>query len=51
MLGIDDRTASDEAYILEHGVSDSTIEQLGDYTERSGGKTPEKEPGISHGFS
>jgi DtxR family Mn-dependent transcriptional regulator len=47
MLGIDDRTASEEACILEHGVSDSTIERLGDYMEESGGKQGEKGPLIS----
>jgi DtxR family transcriptional regulator, Mn-dependent transcriptional regulator len=50
MLGIDDSTASDEACILEHGVSDSTIERLGDYMEGTGAKKQEKEPEATHGL-
>jgi len=50
MLGMDDLAASNEACVLEHGVSDSTIERLGDYIEGSGGKRQEKEPGATQGF-
>jgi DtxR family transcriptional regulator, Mn-dependent transcriptional regulator len=36
MLGMDDRLASDEACVLEHDVSDHTIQRLGNYIEGSG---------------
>jgi DtxR family Mn-dependent transcriptional regulator len=36
MLGMDDRDASDEACVLEHEVSDHTIERLDEYIEGSG---------------
>jgi DtxR family transcriptional regulator, Mn-dependent transcriptional regulator len=50
MLGMDDRTASDEACVLEHGVSDKTIERLGDYIDNSGERMTGNEPGISRGL-
>jgi DtxR family transcriptional regulator, Mn-dependent transcriptional regulator len=50
MLGMDDRTASDEACVLEHGVSDRTIERLGDYIDSSGEKITGIEPGIPKGL-
>ena len=50
MLGMDDRTASDEACVLEHGVSDRTIERLGDYIDSSAEKITGIDPGISKGL-
>lgn len=50
MLGMDVQAASNEACILEHGVSDSTIQRLGDYIEGSGGNKPDKGQGSSHGL-
>jgi DtxR family transcriptional regulator, Mn-dependent transcriptional regulator len=46
MLGMDDRTASDEACVLEHGVSDKTIERLGDYIDGTGERMTGIESGI-----
>ncbi|HVP95452.1 MAG TPA: metal-dependent transcriptional regulator [Methanoregulaceae archaeon] len=50
MLGMDNHTASDEACVLEHDVSDHTIERLGDYIDSSGKEKQGKKTGTFHGL-
>jgi DtxR family transcriptional regulator, Mn-dependent transcriptional regulator len=46
ILGMNENEASDEACILEHGVSENAISRLGDYIEETGGASRRKIPGA-----
>ncbi len=41
ILGMDDHTASDEACVLEHTISDTTINRIGDYVKSAGSRRGE----------